>query len=146
MRLASTIEALQKRPLTTAELATLNEFQRTFEIDDDDPLVVVLAMMARTQIAVDSVPNILQQKVDETIELHRTVLREQSTLIAKELLQDIYVQIHSQIRKMNDKEDSGKFLSFAENADFKVLWLKYLLFFIGGMFFSATILWARFWS
>lgn len=86
MSLVTTIETLQKRPLTTDEVSTLNEFQRSFKIADDDPLLVVLAMMARSQIIVDSVPDLLQQKVNETIELHRLVLREQAVLIAKELI------------------------------------------------------------
>lgn len=86
MSLITTIEALQKRSLTSEEIVTLNEFQQSFKIDDDDPLLVVLAMMARSQIIVDSVPNLLQQKVNETIELHRLVLRDQAVLISKELI------------------------------------------------------------
>lgn len=86
MSLVTTVEALQKRPLSPSEVASLNAFQKQFDIDDDDPLMVVLALMARSQIIVDSVPDLLQQKVTETIELHRTLLRDQATLIAKDLI------------------------------------------------------------
>ena len=86
MSLVTTIETLQKRSLTAEEVSSLNEFQHSFKIDDDDPLLVVLALMARSQIIVESVPNLLQQKVNETIELHRLVLRDQAVLIAKELI------------------------------------------------------------
>jgi hypothetical protein len=89
MSLVSIVEALQKRPLTTEETGTLNEFQQFFKIDDEDPLMVVLALMARSQLIVETVPGLLQQKVDATIELHRMALREQAVLVAKELVSSV---------------------------------------------------------
>lgn len=121
MSLVTTIEALQKRPLTTAEVSTLNEFQQSFKIDDDDPLLVVLALMARSQILIDSVPNLLQQKVAETIELHRLVLRDQAVLIAKELIATL-------------AEDIGKATSKNQNR-----WGLYIACFVGGMVCYASI-------
>ena len=68
MSLVSIVEKLQNKPLSADDAKALNEFQRTFNIDDDDPLMVVLAMMARSQILVESVPNLLQQKTKEIID------------------------------------------------------------------------------
>lgn len=132
MRLVTTIEALQKRPLTTEEVSTLNQFQHSFKIDDDDPLLVVLALMARSQLIVDSVPNLLQQKVNETIELHRLVLRDQAVLISKELIATL-------------AEDIGK-ATLAKNIGKETLkqqnrWLESIAYFVGGMVTYAGIAW-----
>lgn len=89
MSLVSTIESLQGRPLSKEETASLAAFQKHFHIDDDDPLIAVLAMMARSQLILESAPELLQQKVRVTIELHQQVLREQAVLISKELIEDL---------------------------------------------------------
>lgn len=89
MSLVATLETLQKSPLSAADAATVREFQSQFSIDDDDPLVVVLALMVRSQLILGTAPDLLQQKVKETIELHRIALREQAGLLAKELVSDI---------------------------------------------------------
>lgn len=74
----------------------VQEFQRQYDLDDDDPLNVVLAMMARSQMIIETAPDLLQQKVVETIELHRTNLREQAVLSAKELITDLSALLLSQ--------------------------------------------------
>lgn len=96
MSLVSNVEALKKQPLTAEEVAMLQEYQRQFHLDDDDPLNVVLAMMARSQMIVETAPTLLQQKVEQTIELHRTNLREQAVLSAKELIADLSALLLSQ--------------------------------------------------
>lgn len=83
------MESLQNRPLTTEERDALHRFMDQYEINDDDPLIVVLAMMARNQMMLDGLPEVLQQKAIAMIELHQQTLREQSTLIAKELIVSI---------------------------------------------------------
>lgn len=114
MKLVQTIEGLLKRPLKAEEVAQLADFQRTYAIDDDDPLLVVLAMMAQSQLIVQAVPELLQQKAEETIELHRTLLREQSVLIAKDLINTLGTEIQK------------------ANRGWRELWLRYLAFFVGG--------------
>ncbi len=96
LSLISALEALKKQPLTAEEAAMVQEFQRQFDLDDDDPLNVVLAMMARSQMIIETAPDLLQQKVVETIELHRTNLREQAVLSAKELITDLSALLLSQ--------------------------------------------------
>lgn len=86
MSLVETVEALEGRELTRAERENLHKFEQAFDISEGDPLIVVLAMMAKNRLMVDGLPDLLQQKAKETIELHQQTLREQSTLIAKELL------------------------------------------------------------
>jgi len=100
MTLVSTIEALKKSPLSTDEASMVREFQSQFGIDDDDPLVVVLAIMIRSQIILETAPDLLQQKVIETIELHKTNLREQAVLSAKELVADIAATILNQQKNL----------------------------------------------
>jgi hypothetical protein len=94
--LIASVEALKKEPLTPDEVATLQEFQKQFDIDDDDPINVVLALMARSQLIIETAPALLQQKVTETIELHRTNLREQAILMAKQLVADLSTVLLSQ--------------------------------------------------
>lgn len=96
MNLVATLEALKKSPLSAEEANMVREFQSLFEIDDDDPLVVVLAIMIRSQLIIDTAPDLLQQKVTETIELHRSNLREQAVLSAKELVGDIAATLMTQ--------------------------------------------------
>lgn len=115
MSLISTIETLQKRPLTADESASIKSFQKSFDIEDDDPLVVVLALMSRSQLILESMPILLQQKSNETIELHRTVLREQSVLISKELISDVAQHID------------------AANLKWKARLIRYFACFMGGV-------------
>ena len=120
-KLAQTVELLAKRPLTTDEVQMLAEYQQLFAIDDDDPLNVVLAIMVRSQLILDSAPGLLQQKVKETIELHRMAMRDQAVLIAKELITDLGAELQSQTR-----------------TGLKA-WAHYLGFFVGGMAFMGVI-------
>lgn len=121
MSLITTIEALQKRPLTADESTTIKNFQKAFDIEDDDPLIVVLALMSRSQLILESMPTLLQQKSSETIELHRTVLRDQSVLIAKELISDVSQHID------------------VANRAFKARLIRYVGCFVGGGVFTAGL-------
>lgn len=84
--LNKSIAELLNRPLTAEEITGLNNFKGRYDIDDSDPLAIVLALVGANTVLMNSMPNLLQQKATETIELHRTTLREQSTIIAKELI------------------------------------------------------------
>ncbi|MES2877499.1 MAG: hypothetical protein V4713_03685 [Pseudomonadota bacterium] len=114
MSLVSIVQSLQKMPLTSEQVESLNEFQKVFGVANDDPLLVVLAMMSRSQLILENAPDLLQQKVDSTIELHRVVLREQAVAISKELIADLSAHIYN----------------FGANT--KKRWLMYLAFFSGG--------------
>lgn len=89
MSLVNTIAALRKAPVSAEEAAHFNAFQKHFDIDGDDPLIVVLAMMANSQTILEQVPELLQQKSKEMIELHQIVLRKQAGVIANELITDV---------------------------------------------------------
>jgi hypothetical protein len=123
MNLVATIEKLQNKPLTPSEAATIRDFQTTFSVEDDDPLIVVLALMARSQLILESVPNLLQQKVNETIELHQTLLRTQAVAIAKDLIKELTPHI-----TLANK-----------NWVSQVSW--YIGFFVGGIVFSFGCTW-----
>lgn len=86
MSLADNLETLFARPLTPEERSAVHRLENQFELAEDDPLNVVLAMMAKNQMLIDDLPERLRQKALEAIELHQQTLREQSTLIAKELI------------------------------------------------------------
>jgi hypothetical protein len=86
MTLAANVASMFGRPLSKDESEALAKFQKSFEIDDQDPIIVVLAMLATNRLYMQELPALLQQKVVTTIELHQQTLRDQSTLIAKELI------------------------------------------------------------
>lgn len=121
MSLETIIESLQNRPLTKEEAASINEFKRHFHIDDEDPLVVVLALMARSQFILESMPNKLEKKANETIELHRMALRDQSVLIAKELISVL-------AENMNKK-------TFKQSSN----WVINVALFVGGVIFTLLL-------
>lgn len=120
--LAQQVEMLAKRALSPEEVKMLVEYQRLYSIDDEDPLNVVLAIMVRSQLLLDSAPDLLQQKVNETIELHRMALRDQAVLIAKDLIANLAAEMQAQSKTGLQA------------------WKHYLGFFAGGMAFMAIVL------
>lgn len=89
MSLVSITEALQKGPVSSELAKKLHDYQREFGIDDDDALIAVLAMMARSQVILETVPDELSKRAKETIELHQIVLRKQAGVIAQEMISDV---------------------------------------------------------
>lgn len=89
MSLVESVKKILGRELTIEEVSNLSNFQKYHEVDDSDPLVVVLALVGANTVLINSLPNLLQQKANETIELHRRTLMEQSTIIAKDLITTI---------------------------------------------------------
>lgn len=124
MSLEKSVEILLGRPPTIDERDTLTELQNLHHIGDDDPLVIVLAMMARSQLLFQVLPDILQQKALETIELHRTTLREQSVLISKELITTVAENIHS-----------------LNMVSVKTMWFRFAISFLGGMITTGVVAW-----
>ena len=114
MSLTSSVEALMSRKLTTEESVNLASFQRSHDMDDSDPLIIVLAMMAKNGLIAESIPNLLQQKAMEMITLHEQTLIKQSAYIAKELIATISKEVVS------------------TNEAWKARWLRYGSFFVAG--------------
>ena len=123
MNLVETIQKLQKTPLTPEQVTTMHELQKFYDINDSDPLIVVLALMAQSQLILESVPNQMKKMVAETIELHRTNLRDQSVHIAKDLILALTPQIES------------------VNEDWKLRVGRYIGFFMGGMAVATGCIW-----
>lgn len=86
LSIAESVAKLLGRPLTSEEATGLANFKNYYEIDESDPIALVLALVGANTVLINSMPNLLQQKADETIELHRRTLMDQSTIIAKELI------------------------------------------------------------
>ena len=103
--LADAIQILHGRDLTSLERHSLTKFQELYEINDSDPLVIVLAMMGANRLTLESAPELLQKKAMELIELHRLTLREQATIIAKELITTLAENIYDSARVQNTWKD-----------------------------------------
>lgn len=121
MSLLDSIQAIKQRPLTAEEVSHINNFSRMHDIDESDPLVVIMAYLASAQMTYDQMPAQMEKSVRETIELHRTTLREQSMLIAKDLVGNIAQTLEQQSKYK------------------KALIINYLGFFIGGAFFTILL-------
>ena len=89
MSLENAVEVLARRPLTVEEINSLNLFQKMNGIDDSDPLIVVLAYMARSHLMLEQLPAEMNKMVNESTEYHRNTLRDQSSLVAKDLVSSI---------------------------------------------------------
>jgi ABC-type Fe3+-siderophore transport system permease subunit len=117
------VRVLHGRDLSEVEKESLIRFQKIYEIGDDDPLVVVLAMVGAHRILLESVPDVLFQKAMEAIELHQLTLCEQSTLIAKELIITLSQHIKSAM----------------EQEQWKVRWPEYVIAFMIGCSFGGIV-------
>lgn len=103
MSLAGNVASMYGRTLSKEEESSLKKFQESFEIGDEDPVIVVLAMLATNRLQLQELPTLLQQKGVATIELHQQTLREQSTLIAKELIGTIAMNLQATEREVKDR-------------------------------------------
>lgn len=133
MSLVKNVESILGRTLSPEEVTNLANFQRFHNVDDDDPLIVVLALMAKSQLMLESLPNLLQQKAVETIELHQQTLREQSTLIAKELITTVAQNIEAANRL-----EAAKRLKEAK-LDWRLRGLAYAGIFIAGAIVALAL-------
>lgn len=95
------VQTLLVRELASDEKDKLNKFQQLYQIDDDDPLVVVLSLMGMNTVLFEQVPDMLRVASSKAIEAHEQILREQSTLIAKELILSTFQSINDAVRAQN---------------------------------------------
>lgn len=103
MTLAGNVASMFGRALSNEETDALTKFQDSFEINDEDPIIVVLAMLATNRLYMQELPALLQQKAVTTIELHQQTLRDQSTLIAKELIGTIALNLQAAGNRAKDQ-------------------------------------------
>jgi hypothetical protein len=133
MSLIASVEAYAKRKLTIAEIKNLTELQDSYKINDDDPLMILIDIMTRTQIIADTLPDLLHKKAIETMELHRSNMRDQSVLMSKELIATIAEQIKAANLNLNSNLNLKKI-------SWKAGWIRYVGCVVAGMFLYAMIL------
>ncbi len=86
MNLVDAIKSLLGRDLSEADMKDIAQYQKVFEISDEDPIVVVLAIISAYKIAIQSMLDEWEKKIVVLIELHRQTLQEQSSFVAKDLI------------------------------------------------------------
>ena len=91
------------RELRPDERQMLLNLRDQYGYDDSDPLVVVLAMMGAYTIVAKEIPDKIREASKSIIETHALVLREQSMVVAKDLVGSIASTIHSEGRKRKDR-------------------------------------------
>lgn len=119
MSLIQTVATLVGRELTTEEITSLANFQRLEGIDDSDPLITVLALMAKSHMIMETLPEKLQKAAVDTIDLHQRTLREQSTILAKDLIVTVLQDLKS------------------AQSDWKSRWMTNMAWFVAGSLLTA---------
>lgn len=84
--LLESMAVLLGRDLTPEESKRLGKFQEQQGIGDDDPIVAVLALLGVHKILIEDIPDRIKKASQDAITAHAQTLREQSTIVAKELL------------------------------------------------------------
>lgn len=96
--LEATIMRIVGHELTAGDREMLIMLRDQYGIDDGDPMVVALAMTGAVKVMVDQIPEMIAKESEKITELHITGLRNQSILIAKDLVGVIAGQIHAASR------------------------------------------------
>jgi hypothetical protein len=128
-QLLENIKLLVGRELDPKEIASYTKFQQLNQIDDGDPLITVLALMARSHLMMDTLPEQLADTARKTIELHQQTLREQSTLIAKDLVQSVAQSIQAAAQAAQ-----------AADTSWKTRWIRYGVAFGAGSVATAVLI------
>lgn len=84
--LVGAVAVLCGRDLTAEESQKLAKFQDQQSIGDDDPIVAILALLGVHKILIEEIPERIKKASQDAITVHEQTLREQSTIVAKELL------------------------------------------------------------
>jgi hypothetical protein len=83
------------RDLTEDDRQLLIAVRDQYGYDDDDPLVVVLAMTGALKIMMDELPERLKKASEHLTEVHQITLKNQSAIIAKDLVGIVAEHIHA---------------------------------------------------
>lgn len=83
------------RDLTEDERQLLIALRDQYGYDDDDPLVVVLAMTGAVKVMMDDLPERLKKTSEQLTELHQLTLKNHTAMIAKELVGIVAEHIHA---------------------------------------------------
>lgn len=84
--LVAIVERLLQRPLSGTEVQHWNSIQDQYGIADDDPLVIVLTLLALHQHLFNDLPKKVIEATEKAIAIHRTTLDDQATIVAKGML------------------------------------------------------------
>ncbi|WP_207002583.1 hypothetical protein [Trinickia mobilis] len=87
--LVAAVERLLGRSLTKDEAVHWEKIQDTYGVSDDDPLVMVIVLLAVHQHLFNDVPAKINEAVDKAIAVHRTTLEDQATIVAKGLISQL---------------------------------------------------------
>lgn len=103
LSMESAIAKIVGRILTDEERHMLMVLRDQYGYNDDDPLVVVLAMTGAIKIMAEEIPGKLAAAARETIELHQQTLRNQSMIVARDVVASVAEIIHSASRSRKDR-------------------------------------------
>ncbi len=99
--LSTAVQILLGRELTTKEKDDLSALQDHHHLHDDDPIVAILSLLGINKILIETIPEKLRKASQDAIAVHEQTLREQSTLIAKELILTIAQTINDKVKEQS---------------------------------------------
>jgi hypothetical protein len=105
--LVASVEKILRRALTAEEVQHWNSIQDQYGIADDDPLVVLLTVLALHQHLFNDLPKRIQEATDKAIAVHRTTLEEQATIVSKALLAKLSPMFVQAAREANGGSAGG---------------------------------------
>lgn len=84
--LVASVERLLRRPLSGTEVQHWNSIQDQYGIADDDPIVIVLTLLALHEHLFNDLPKQIIEATEKAVAIHRTTLDDQATIVAKGIL------------------------------------------------------------
>ncbi|WP_434716324.1 hypothetical protein [Paraburkholderia sp. A3RO-2L] len=87
--LIQAVEKLVGRALSKDEAIYWQRIQDTYGISDDDPLVMVVVLLAVHQHLFNDLPAKISEATERAITIHRTTLEDQATIVAKGMLEKL---------------------------------------------------------
>jgi hypothetical protein len=87
--LITAVEKLIGRSASKDEAIYWQRIQDTYGVSDDDPLVMVVVLLAVHQHLFNDLPAKINDATDRALTIHRTTLEDQATIVAKGLLEKL---------------------------------------------------------
>lgn len=103
----SAIEGLIGRELNQEERQMILRLRDQYGYSDDDPLVIILALTGAIKIIAEDIPAKIVQASEKATELHLQTLREQSMMVARDMVGQVAGLIHTAGRSRKDRVVDG---------------------------------------
>lgn len=109
--LVKSVERLIGQKLTSDQVQYWQRLQDMFGVSDEDPIVMVFVLLGVHQHLFNEVPARIQEATDKAIAIHRTTLEDQSSIVAKRLLEQLaplFIKAVNEANKQGQEHAGGR--------------------------------------